>query len=96
MLNILWALLAGHRSLSGISSKSLFDDRFSFRFALEDERLTMLLKMIHDSFRVIDMSGGILNQFPFIRHIAPNSCGYRPLINTLSPLWAFLKVNRFI
>ncbi|XP_037035613.1 methyl farnesoate epoxidase-like [Bradysia coprophila] len=73
VLNILWALLAGHR------------------FSLEDERLSMLLKMIHDSFRVIDMSGGILNQFPFVRYIAPNGSGYKPLVNTLSPLWAFLK-----
>lgn len=56
----------------------------------------MLLKMIHDSFRVIDMSGGILNQFPFVRYIAPNLSGYKPLINTLSPLWAFLKVNKEI
>lgn len=53
----------------------------------------MLLKMIHDSFRVIDMSGGILNQFPFVRYIAPTLSGYKPLINTLSPLWAFLKVR---
>lgn len=53
----------------------------------------MLLKMIHDSFRVIDMSGGILNQFPFVRYIFPNLSGYKPLINTLSPLWAFLKVK---
>lgn len=47
--------------------------------------------MIHDSFRVIDMSGGILNQFPFLRYIAPNVTGYRPLINALTPIWTFLR-----
>lgn len=61
------------------------------RFDLEDERLTMLMKLIHESFRIIDMSGGILNQFPGIRHILPNLSGYRPLVETLKPLWTFLR-----
>lgn len=81
VLNILWALLAGHRlvQFKSIKSKLFCYIIVTFnRFALEDERLTMLLKMIHDSFRVIDMSGGILNQFPFVRYIAPNLSGYKP------------------
>lgn len=53
--------------------------------------MPQLIKLIHDSFRVIDMSGGVLNQFPLVRYIAPDACGYRPLINTLRPLWGFLK-----
>lgn len=61
-----------------------------YRFHADDERLLMLMKMIHESFRVIDMSGGILNQFPFIRHIFPEKSGYRKLIRTLQPLWKFL------
>lgn len=48
--------------------------------------------MIHESFRVIDMSGGVVNQFPFIRLLAPDLSGYRPLVNTLKPLWRFIKV----
>jgi methyl farnesoate epoxidase/farnesoate epoxidase len=58
---------------------------------LDDERLEILTKLIHESFRIIDMSGGILNQFPEIRHIMPDLSGYRPLVNTLKPLWVFLK-----
>lgn len=73
-LNVMWALLAGHR------------------FDLHDERLTRLLKLIHDSFRVIDMTGGVLNQYPLVRFFAPDMCGYRPLLRTLEPLWDFLKV----
>lgn len=74
VLNVMWALLAGHR------------------FDLHDARLAQLLQLIHASFRVIDMTGGVLNQFPLVRHFAPDMCGYRPLIRTLQPLWVFLKV----
>jgi methyl farnesoate epoxidase / farnesoate epoxidase len=62
-----------------------------YRFDLADERLLQLMKLIHDSFRIIDMSGGILNQFPAIRHIMPDRSGYRPLVETLKPLWKFLN-----
>lgn len=66
------------------------------RFELDDERLISLMKTIHKSFRIIDMSGGILNQFPSIRHIMPDKCGYRPLVQTMEPLWNFLKVINLI
>lgn len=46
--------------------------------------------MIHECFRVVDMTGGILNLFPLIRFIAPVSSGYKPLLNAHKPLWAFL------
>lgn len=75
VLNVMWALLAGHR------------------FDLYDARLGKLIKLIHDSFRVIDMTGGVLNQFPFVRHLAPEMCGYQPLLRTLRPLWEFLMVS---
>ncbi|CAD7080762.1 unnamed protein product [Hermetia illucens] len=61
-----------------------------YRFHTDDDRLLMLLSKIHDSFRVIDMSGGILNQFPFIRHIFPEKSGYRKLVQTHLPIWNFL------
>lgn len=60
------------------------------RYDLEDESVQNLVKYIQESFRIIDMSGGILNQFPAVRHIMPNLCGYKPLVETLSPLWKFL------
>ncbi|XP_063701883.1 methyl farnesoate epoxidase-like [Culicoides brevitarsis] len=61
------------------------------RFELDDERLPELTKMIHDSFRVIDMSGGLLNLWPSIRYFLPEKSGYKPLLRTLEPLWAFLQ-----
>lgn len=60
------------------------------RFELDDERLTLLTEMIHKSFRVADMSGGLLNLFPWLRFIMPERSGYLPLLNSLKPLWKFL------
>lgn len=48
---------------------------------------------VHKSFQIIDMSGGLLSQIPWIRFIAPDKSGYRKLVNTMQPLWDFLKEN---
>lgn len=61
------------------------------RFEYDDERLLKLLYMIHECFRVVDMTGGILNLFPWIRHIMPTLSGYKPLINAHKPIWRFLR-----
>ena len=63
------------------------------RFELDDDQLIMLMEMIHKSFQIIDMSGGVLSQMPWMRFIAPNMTGYHPLISTLEPLWNFLTRN---
>lgn len=63
------------------------------RFKLDDQQLIMLMETIHKSFQVIDMSGGILSQLPWLRFIAPEKTGYHPLIETLKPLWEFLNKN---
>lgn len=62
-----------------------------YRFHLEDKRLHTLLKLVHESFRILDMSGGLLNEFPFIRYIAPEKCGYKRLVETVQPIWDLLK-----
>jgi methyl farnesoate epoxidase/farnesoate epoxidase len=61
------------------------------RFKLDDQRLINLVAAVHKNFQVIDMSGGILNLFPFIRHIAPELSGYRELVDTMTPIWDFLQ-----
>lgn len=47
--------------------------------------------MIHKCFQVIDMTGGVLNLFPWIRHFAPVASGYKPLVEAHKPLWSFLQ-----
>ncbi|KAI7815650.1 cytochrome p450 [Rhyzopertha dominica] len=61
------------------------------RFNLDDARLVKLLGIIHDAFKVVDISGGLLNQMPFLRYIAPKACGYTQTIHTLKRLWDFIE-----
>ncbi|XP_065079380.1 methyl farnesoate epoxidase-like [Ochlerotatus camptorhynchus] len=61
------------------------------RFNLDDKKLEWIIETIHKSFRVIDMSGGVLNQFPPIRYVLPDKSGFATLLNLLRPLWIFLQ-----
>ncbi|XP_034255752.1 methyl farnesoate epoxidase-like [Thrips palmi] len=61
------------------------------RFALDDERLAGLLHTLNDCFRQTDGSGGLLNQMPFLRHLAPRRCGYTDTVRNLNKLWDFLR-----
>lgn len=61
------------------------------RFELDDERLINLVAAVHKNFQVVDMSGGILNLFPWIRHIMPVASGYRELVDTMKPIWDILS-----
>lgn len=62
------------------------------RFALNDSKLARLMELVHVSFRMLDMSGGILNQMPFLRFLAPNSSGYKDIKQILVEFYTFLKV----
>jgi methyl farnesoate epoxidase/farnesoate epoxidase len=64
------------------------------RFALDDRRMMELLDIVHTSFRAIDASGGLLNQMPFLRFIAPVWSGYTRLLSVLNRLWSFLRVSK--
>ncbi|KAK4873499.1 hypothetical protein RN001_015528 [Aquatica leii] len=61
------------------------------RFSLDDVRLIKLLQIIHDAFRLFDMSGGLLNQMPLLRFIAPGVCGYTKVMKILTEMWLFLE-----
>lgn len=61
------------------------------RYSIEDEKLKRLMQIIHDAFKAADISGGMLNQMPFLRFIAPNKTGYIKLKNVLVSLWEFLE-----
>ncbi|KAG5683596.1 hypothetical protein PVAND_012869 [Polypedilum vanderplanki] len=61
------------------------------RFKLSDQRLIDLVAAVHKNFQVLDMSGGILNLFPFIRYIIPELSGYKELVDTMRPIWDFLQ-----
>nr|CAD7612452.1 unnamed protein product [Timema genevievae] len=61
------------------------------RFALNDKRLAELIDIVHASFRMLDMSGGLLNQMPFLRFLAPDKSGYTRIINILERMFNFLR-----
>nr|CAI5855416.1 unnamed protein product [Callosobruchus analis] len=61
------------------------------RFDIEDVRLKKLLQIVNDAFRLVDMSGGLINQMPYLRHIAPNACGYNKIMDVLTRMWQFLE-----
>lgn len=63
------------------------------RFALNDPKIIKLMEMVHFSFRMMDMSGGILNNMPFLRFFAPNQTGYTDLQNILNEFYTFLAVR---
>ncbi|KAL0267964.1 UNVERIFIED_CONTAM: hypothetical protein PYX00_010079 [Menopon gallinae] len=61
------------------------------RFDLEDEKLCELTGLVHESFRLLDMSGGVLNQMPFLRFVAPNATGYNRIRFVLDRFENFLR-----
>ncbi|XP_015519448.1 methyl farnesoate epoxidase [Neodiprion pinetum] len=68
------------------------------RFDYSDQRLTEILQVTHDAFRLIDTSGGILCQLPFLRFICPELSGYKSLMTILRKLWSFLaeEINEHV
>lgn len=61
------------------------------RYSIDDAKLKRLMEIIHDAFKAADISGGMLNQLPFLRFIAPEQTGYRKLKKVLVNLWEFLE-----
>lgn len=63
------------------------------RFELYDQKIIKLMEMVHFSFRMVDMSGGILNNMPFLRYFAPNKTGYTDMKHIIDEIYAFLKAS---
>ena len=62
------------------------------RFSLNDSRLARVVEIVHESLRMLDISGGILNQLPFIRFFAPKFSGNKYLKQIINELYILLKV----
>ncbi|BET00584.1 cytochrome P450 [Nesidiocoris tenuis] len=61
------------------------------RFRVGDSRPATLLSHIHTVFRLQDMSGGILNQMPYIRFIAPDLSHFNQTKMIVDALTSFLR-----
>ncbi|XKL66993.1 hypothetical protein PGB90_010413 [Kerria lacca] len=62
-----------------------------YRFPLNDEKLLKLLDLVHNAFHMVDMSGGLLNQMPFLRILAPSLSGYNSFVIIIEEIMEFLK-----
>lgn len=54
-----------------------------------DSRLTHILQLMQQRSKAFDMSGGILNIMPFLRHVAPNKTGFKLIKQLNSKLREF-------
>ncbi|XP_065202918.1 probable cytochrome P450 305a1 isoform X2 [Planococcus citri] len=46
------------------------------QFSKDDDKLDALLILLRERSKAFDMAGGLLNQLPWLRFIAPDYCGY--------------------
>lgn len=53
--------------------------------------LQLFLDIMHEQFRNTDSSGGLLNQMPFLRFLAPKLSGYSRILQIHERTWAFLR-----
>lgn len=63
-----------------------------YRFSYEDAKLKRLLELVYNEFHEVDVSGGILNQMPFLRFLAPSLSGYNTLMRLINEILDFLQV----
>ena len=64
------------------------------RFEQSDERINHLFQLFATFFSSLDITGGILNQMPLIRFIAPEKSGYNNIKNAVTALQEYLKVRQ--
>ncbi|KAI8426385.1 hypothetical protein MSG28_005232 [Choristoneura fumiferana] len=61
------------------------------RYDLKDVRAKQLCTLIKRCFKVVDMSGGILNFMPFLRYIIPGPIGYTEMMEIHDILYKFIR-----
>lgn len=62
------------------------------RYDLDDYRLKYLCGLITRLFKAADMSGGILNFLPFLKHVMPDLIGYTELQTIHNQIHEFIEV----
>ncbi|KAL6440501.1 hypothetical protein ACFW04_003193 [Cataglyphis niger] len=76
ILNTLWTLIGGSR----------------FDLDKENPKLKEIMSVVKDLVRNSNVTGGILNHLPFLRHIVPNFTGFTALNQRLAQMSQFFKV----
>lgn len=66
---------------------------FRYDVAKGDPKVMKTLQVLNDSVRESNVSGGLLNHFPFLRFIAPRLSGYRTITDRYRLMWSFFSVR---
>ncbi|KAF7990345.1 hypothetical protein HCN44_000150 [Aphidius gifuensis] len=77
VINSLWSLIGGTR----------------YDVAKGDAKIMKTLQILNDSIRESNVSGGLLNHFPFLRFIAPRLSGYRTITDRYRLMWSFFSAE---
>ncbi|KAK0092734.1 hypothetical protein PV326_000713 [Microctonus aethiopoides] len=73
VLNSLWSLLGGYR----------------YDIAKCEKKILDTLQALNNSLKDSNVSGGIINHFPFLRYIIPGLSGYNTITERYKQMWSF-------
>ncbi|KAK5640551.1 hypothetical protein RI129_011362 [Pyrocoelia pectoralis] len=62
-----------------------------YEYAKDEKEMEALEVIVKDMFGNSRLIGGLFDQFPFLRYICPNYCGYNEYININGKLTTFIK-----
>ncbi|XP_034952123.1 methyl farnesoate epoxidase-like [Chelonus insularis] len=75
VLNSLWSMLTGVR----------------YNIGKRQTKLINIVDMVNDAVKESNVSGGLLNHFPFLRYLAPRSSGYKTISERFDRIWSFFS-----
>lgn len=63
------------------------------QFSKDEDRLADLLSLLRERSKAFDMAGGLLNQLPWMRFVAPDYCGYTCIQSLNAKLFELFEVS---
>lgn len=70
---------------------SLWQFMASVRYNPDNEELKLLLEILDDLFKSIDMMGALFSHFPFLQYLAPETSGYNHFVRCHNNLHQFFR-----
>lgn len=70
---------------------SLWQFMASVRYNLDNEELKLLIKILNDLFKSIDMMGALFSHFPVLQYVAPKYSGYNSFVQCHNNLHQFIR-----
>lgn len=64
------------------------------QFSKDDDKLDALLTLLRERSKAFDMAGGLLNQLPWLRFVAPDYCGYTCIQSLNAKLFELFQVSK--